>query len=178
MAPARWARVRFSPARRIEKRTKKVNERLDRTEFMPFAPVVAAEHAAEIFEISSVNSYACRFMTIACKVREPWRARIPAVVHVDGTARPQVVTRELNPLYYDILAAHGRLTAVPVLVNTSFNVHEEPIVNATAECVQALIDGRIDFLVTQQAVYECDAVVTCPHLQSERMTGAMSAVGP
>jgi carbamoyltransferase len=134
----------------------KLNERLDRTEFMPFAPVVAAEHAAEIFEISNVNSYACRFMTIACKVREPWRARIPAVVHVDGTARPQVVTRDLNPLYYDILAAYGRLTGVPVLVNTSFNVHEEPIVNAPAECVQALIDGRIDFLVTRQAVYEYD----------------------
>jgi len=133
-----------------------LNKRLDRTEFMPFAPVVAAEHAAEIFEISNVNSYACRFMTIACKVREPWRARIPAVVHVDGTARPQVVTRDLNPLYYDILAAYGRLTGVPVLVNTSFNVHEEPIVNAPAECVQALIDGRIDFLVTRQAVYEYD----------------------
>ena len=133
-----------------------LNKRLDRTEFMPFAPVVAAEHAAEIFDISNVNSYACRFMTIACKVREPWRARIPAVVHVDGTARPQVVTRDLNPLYYDILAAYGRLTGVPVLVNTSFNVHEEPIVNAPAECVQALIDGRIDFLVTRQAVYEYD----------------------
>jgi len=56
-----------------------LNKRLDRTEFMPFAPVVAAGHAAEIFDISNVNSYACRFMTIACKVREPWRARIPAV---------------------------------------------------------------------------------------------------
>ena len=132
----------------------KLNERLDRTEFMPFAPVVAAEHAAEIFEISSINSYACRFMTITCKVREPWRTRIPAVVHVDLTARPQVITRELNPLYYDIVASHGRLTGVPVLVNTSFNVHEEPIVNAPEECVRALVEGRIDFVVTRQAVYE------------------------
>ena len=134
----------------------KLNERLDRTEFMPFAPVVAAEHAAEIFEITDVNSYACGFMTITCKVREPWRSRIPAVVHVDDTARPQVITRELNPLYYDVLAAYGRLTGVPVLVNTSFNVHEEPIVNAPAECVRALVDGRIDFVVTRQAVYECE----------------------
>ena len=134
----------------------KLNERLDRTEFMPFAPVVAAERAAEIFEISDVNSYACRFMTITCKVREPWRTRIPAVVHVDDTARPQVITRELNPLYYDIVEAYGRLTGVPVLVNTSFNVHEEPIVNAPPECMRALIDGRIDFVVTRQAVYERD----------------------
>ena len=121
---------------------------------MPFAPVVAAERAAEIFEISSINSYACRFMTITCKVREPWRTRIPAVVHVDQTARPQVISRELNPLYYDIVAAYGRLTGVPVLVNTSFNVHEEPIVNAPEECVRALVEGRIDFVVTRQAVYE------------------------
>ena len=135
----------------------KLNKRLNRTEFMPFAPVVAAEHAAEIFEISSINSYACRFMTITCKVREPWRNRIPAVVHVDQTARPQVITRELNPLYYDIVAAHGRLTGIPVLVNTSFNVHEEPIVNAPEECVRALVEGRIDFVVTRQAVYERDA---------------------
>lgn len=96
---------------------------------------------------------ACRFMTI-CKVREPWRNRIPAVVHVDQTARPQVITRELNPLYYDIVAAHGRLTGIPVLVNTSFNVHEEPIVNAPEECVRALVEGRIDFVATRQAVYE------------------------
>ena len=144
----------------------KLNKRLDRTEFMPFAPVVAVEHASEIFEISSVNSYACRFMTITCKVREPWRNRIPAVVHVDQTARPQVITRELNPLYYDIVAAHGRLTGIPVLVNTSFNVHEEPIVNAPEECVRALVEGRIDFVVTRQAVYERDAKAQEPSLRS------------
>jgi carbamoyltransferase len=131
-----------------------LNERLDRTEFMPFAPVVTVEDAAEIFEISDINRYACRFMTITCKVRDQWHSRIPAVVHVDGTARPQVITRELNPLYYDILAAHDQLTGVPVLVNTSFNVHEEPIVNAPGECVRALVDRRIDFVVTRQAVYE------------------------
>jgi carbamoyltransferase len=131
-----------------------LNQRLERTEFMPFAPVVPAEHAAEIFDVSALNSYACRFMTMTCKVHEGWRERIPAVVHVDGTARPQIITRDLNPLYYDIVAAHGRITGVPVLVNTSFNVHEEPIVNAPEQCIRALVDGRIDFVVTRQGVYE------------------------
>jgi carbamoyltransferase len=130
-----------------------LNKRLDRSEFMPFAPVVAAERAADVFDITSVNARACRYMTIACGVRPEWRARISAVVHVDGSARPQIIARADNPTYYDILAAFERATSLPVLVNTSFNVHEEPIVNAPAECAKALTDGRIDFVVTDQALY-------------------------
>jgi len=130
-----------------------LNERLDRSEFMPFAPVVTADKAAMVFDVNSVNAYACRFMTITCDVRPGWRERIAAVVHVDNSARPQVIEREANPLYYDILGAFERETGIPVLVNTSFNVHEEPIVNAPAECLKALTDGRIDFVVTQQGLY-------------------------
>ena len=134
-----------------------LNTRLDRTEFMPFAPLIAADKAAEVFDVNKVNAYACRFMTITCNVRPTWRDRIPAVVHVDGSARPQTVVRESNPLYFDILAAFERATGIPILVNTSFNVHEEPIVNTPRECAQALIDQRIDFVVTQQAIYEAGA---------------------
>ena len=93
-------------------------------------------------------------MTIACDVHASWRKRISAVVHVDGSARPQIIERTGNPLYYDILTSFERTTGLPVLVNTSFNVHEEPIVNAPGECVKALLDGRIDFVVTGQALYE------------------------
>ncbi len=131
-----------------------LNQRLDRTEFMPFAPVVPEERAAEVFDVNSVNGYACRFMTITCDVRPVWRQRIAAVVHVDGSARPQTIRRDVNPLYYDIVTAFGRETGIPVLVNTSFNVHEEPIVNTPGECAKALIDGRIDFVVTQRGIYE------------------------
>jgi carbamoyltransferase len=131
-----------------------LNERLDRSEFMPFAPVVTAERAAEVFDVNPVNAYACRFMTITCEVRPEWRERIAAVVHVDHSARPQVIERDTNPLYYDILVAFAQETGIPVLVNTSFNVHEEPIVNRPAECVKALADGRIDFVVTKQGLYE------------------------
>lgn len=131
-----------------------LNTRLDRTEFMPFAPVIAAEKASQVFDVSKLNAYACRFMTITCNVRPNWRDRIPAVVHVDGSARPQIIERESNPLYFDILTAFEKETGIPVLVNTSFNVHEEPIVNTPRECAQALLDRRIDFVVTQQAIYE------------------------
>ena len=131
-----------------------LNTRLARSEFMPFAPVIAAKNAATVFDVNSVNAYACRFMTVTCNVKPLWRERIAAVVHVDGSARPQVVEREANPLYYDIIAAFERESGVPVLVNTSFNVHEEPIVNKPSECVKALLDGRIDFVVTTRGIYE------------------------
>ena len=134
-----------------------LNTRLDRTEFMPFAPVIAADRASEVFDVSKVNAYACRFMTITCNVLPNWRDRIRAVVHVDGSARPQTIVRESNPLYFDILTAFEKITSIPVLVNTSFNVHEEPIVNTPRECAQALLDRRIDFVVTQQAIYEAEA---------------------
>jgi carbamoyltransferase len=130
-----------------------LNTRLRRSEFMPFAPVIQSERAAQVFDVTKVNRRACRYMTIACDVRPEWRNRIPAVVHVDHSARPQIIERNDNPLYHDILGAFERETGLPVLVNTSFNVHEEPIVNAPSECMKALRDGRIDFVVTDQAIY-------------------------
>jgi carbamoyltransferase len=75
-----------------------------------------------------------------------------SLVHVDGSARPQIIERASNPLYYDIVAGFERATGIPVLINTSFNVHEEPIVNTPNECRQALVDRRIDFVVTEDGV--------------------------
>ena len=130
-----------------------LNRRLERSEFMPFAPYVLDEDAERVFDITPVNRYAARFMTITCGVKPEWRAKIPAVVHVDGTARPQIVRDAENPLYAAILRRFRDTSGLPVLVNTSFNVHEEPIVNRPSECVRALLDGRIDFVVTQEGVY-------------------------
>ncbi|MHA1565393.1 MAG: carbamoyltransferase C-terminal domain-containing protein [Alphaproteobacteria bacterium] len=130
-----------------------LNDRLGRSEFMPFAPVVAAADADEVFHLPAVSRYAARFMTITCAVRKQWRDRIPAVVHVDGTARPQVIDRQTNPLYFDILQAFKARTGLPVLINTSFNVHEEPIINTPQECCRALTDGRVDFVVTRDGFY-------------------------
>ncbi len=131
----------------------RLNARLARSEFMPFAPYVLEEDAERVFEITPVNRYAARFMTITCAVRPEWRDRIPAVVHVDGTARPQIVRAGENPLFAGILRRFRDVTGLPVLVNTSFNVHEEPIVNRPQECARALVEGRVDFVATAAAVY-------------------------
>lgn len=129
-----------------------LNDRLDRTEFMPFAPYVLEEDISEVFEVDDRTLEACKFMTVTANVREKYRDIIPAVVHVDGTARPQVVFREKTPLYYDILKGFKEKTGMPCLVNTSFNAHEEPIINTPEEALQALSDDRMDFLVCDQAV--------------------------
>lgn len=130
----------------------RLNARLDRCEFMPFAPVVFEEDASDIFDITLVNRYAAHFMTITCGVKHEWQSRIPAVVHVDGTARPQIVRND-DGLYASILRNFRSLNGLPVLINTSFNVHEEPIVNRPEECLQALNEDRIDFVVTKKGVY-------------------------
>jgi carbamoyltransferase len=132
---------------------KTLNKRLQRTEFMPFAPYVLEEDAADVFEITEANRYACRYMTITTVVNPKWANKISAVVHVDGTARPQIITEEDNPLYCNILRCFKQETGLPVLVNTSFNVHEEPIIYRPTECLQALIEGRVDFIVTPETVY-------------------------
>ena len=130
-----------------------LNKRLDRSEFMPFAPYVLEEDAARVFDISPLNAYAARFMTITCGVKPEWRSRIPAVVHVDNTARPQIIRDSENPTFAAILREFRQRTGIPVLVNTSFNVHEEPIINRPQECLRALLEDRVDFVVTKSAVY-------------------------
>jgi len=130
-----------------------LNRRLERSEFMPFAPVVAEGDADTVFDLPAALRYAAWFMTMTCAVRLAWRERIPAVVHVDGAARPQVIARAPNTLYFDILAGYKALTGIPVLINTSFNVHEEPIVNTPAEAARALLDGRIDALAIAGGVW-------------------------
>lgn len=130
-----------------------LNKRLERTEFMPFAPVVRKERASELFDLPPRLQYTAQFMTVTCNVREAWKGRIPAVVHVDGTARPQIIERATNPLYYDVLERYERLTGIPALINTSFNVHEEPIINRPQEALKALEMGRVDFVLTQKAIW-------------------------
>ena len=125
---------------------KTLNARLARTEFMPFAPSVLEEQAAEIFDNVEKSSDCLPFMTITCNVKPAWRPRIPAVVHVDGTARPQTVSRATNPLYWDLIEAYRQRSGIPLVLNTSFNVHEEPIVCFPENAVQALAEHRIDCL--------------------------------
>ncbi len=123
-----------------------LNERLDRSEFMPFAPSVLAEHADELFVGVGKARHTAEFMTITFDVTPEWRSRIPAVVHVDGTARPQLVRADRNPLYHRLISAYHALSGIPLVLNTSFNVHEEPIVCAPAEAIRAFVEKRVDCL--------------------------------
>jgi carbamoyltransferase len=131
----------------------RLNKRLDRTEFMPFAPVVRAERADDVFDLPSSLVYSASFMTTTCGVRPEWRNRIPAIVHVDNTARPQILRRSQNALYYDIVAQYESQTGLPALINTSFNAHEEPIINTPEEAVAALCAGRVDAVVTEGGLW-------------------------
>ena len=123
-----------------------LNERLERTEFMPFAPSTLAEYADEVYEGVEPGRHAAEFMTITYDVKKEWHERIPAVVHVDGTARPQLVRRDRNPKYWELIERYRQLSGIPLVLNTSFNVHEEPIVRGPQEAAQALVDKRIDHL--------------------------------
>jgi len=131
-----------------------LNERMERSEFMPFAPYVRDVDADEVFHLPNAFHYPARFMTITCQVKDEWKEKIPAVVHIDNTARPQIIFRKDNELYYDILTAFKEKTGLPVLINTSFNVHEEPIINSPEECARALIDNRVDGVVTANGLYK------------------------
>jgi carbamoyltransferase len=113
-----------------------------REAFRPFAPAVLVERAAEFFEIDQPDP----FMTLAPRVRPEKRDRIPAAVHVDGTGRIQTVERSANPRYYGLIEAFGRLTGVPVLLNTSFN-RAEPIVASPAEAIACYLRTGMDVLV-------------------------------
>ena len=130
-----------------------INERLQRTEFMPFAPYVLEADAKSVFNVYDSNFYAAKFMTITTEVNPEWAKKIPAVVHIDNSARPQIITPEQNKLYAEILKNFKEITGLPVLVNTSFNAHEEPIINTPKECLNALINNRVDFVVNESGIY-------------------------
>jgi carbamoyltransferase len=123
-----------------------LNKRLNRSEFMPFAPVTLREHASRCYSDWRRDDLPAIYMT-SCYACAPWMREVsPAVVHVDGSARPQVISREDNPFYYDVLTAYERLSGIPSIVNTSFNEHEAPIVCTPAQAVEALRRDAIDLL--------------------------------
>lgn len=124
-----------------------LNDRLQRTEFMPFAPIVMEEYAAHYFPAWKPDHVAARFMTITYDASDAAKRDIPAAIHVDGTARPQVLREQDNPAVYAILKAFHQRTGVAALINTSFNMHEEPIVCSAADAVRAFQLGHLDALI-------------------------------
>ncbi len=123
-----------------------LNQRLGRTEFMPFAPVTLWESRHRCYQGLAGAELAAQFMTITFDCTDWMQEHCPAAVHVDGTARPQIIRREVNPGYYDILEAYERLSGINSLINTSFNMHEEPIVCTPSDAVRAFLLGKLDGL--------------------------------
>ncbi|GAA0296441.1 carbamoyltransferase [Sphingomonas oligophenolica] len=122
-----------------------------REEFRPFAPIVPAEHADRFFLLPPGGARLARFMSGVFPVRREWHERLAAVTHVDGTARVQVVDDVMAPRLSALLEAYGRRTGVPVLLNTSFNLAGEPIVNTVAEGYSTFRRSGIDQLVVGNA---------------------------
>lgn len=118
-----------------------------REEFRPFAPVVTREAVNTFFDLPSGGARLGRFMSGVFPVRPEWRSRLAAVTHIDGSARLQVLDRDMAPRLHALLEAYGRRTGIPVLLNTSFNISGEPIVNAALEGYSTFRRRGIDLLI-------------------------------
>lgn len=157
-----------------------VNEKIKfRDPFRPFAPSVLTEHAHKYFDIPPINkpipsddgihdavgfinsstasgqfTTPLDFMLYVVKVKKEIRKKIPAVTHVDGTSRPQLVKRNISPKYYKLIEAFYRKTGVPMLLNTSFNLATEPIVNSPEDAYKTFKESGLDILVLGDYIIE------------------------
>jgi len=122
--------------------TERLNDVKGREQFRPVAPMVLADRAAELFEGVLPSPY----MLFVHRVREQWRERIPAVVHVDGTARIQTVDPLSEPLVAEMLAEFERRTGLPVVVNTSLNTAGRPMVDTPREALELYGSAPVDLL--------------------------------
>ena len=123
-----------------------LNQRLGRTEFMPFAPATLYERRGECYRNIDGADYAAQFMTVTFDCTDRMKSDSPAAVHVDGTARPQLVTHESNPSFHRIISEYYQLSGIPSVINTSFNMHEEPIVCTPDDAIRAFLQGNLDYL--------------------------------
>ena len=121
----------------------------NREPFRPFAPVVLEEHVSEYFD----DYYPSRYMSFIASVRDDKRALVPAITHVDGTSRYQLLGPEDNTELHALISAFFRITGIPMLLNTSFNRAGEPIVETPAQAAKCVVEGAIDFLVLDGNVF-------------------------
>jgi carbamoyltransferase len=128
----------------------RLNQIKDREDFRPVAPVVLEEQAAEWFVNGAVSPY----MTFVYDVRRDKEGKIPAVRHVDGTARIQTINRSQNPAYYDLIQAFGKRSGVPVLINTSFNTRGEPVVCTPRDALESFFTTPLDALAIGSFIVE------------------------
>ena len=131
-----------------------LNKRMYRTEFMPFAPVTAIEYAKKCYVDWNNEHLSSYFMTVTYNCTDEMKEKCPAVVHVDGTARPQIVSPETNEFMHKLLVRGEKEYGYLSLINTSFNKHEEPIVCNAYDSISSLKTGMIDLLVLEDEIYK------------------------
>ncbi len=121
----------------------RINSKLKQRDwFMPFAPAILEEHTEDVLK----NGYGTPFMTLTDKVKKHMAKKIPAAIHIDSTARSQIVSKRTNPSYWQVINEFYKLTKVPVILNTSFNKHGLPIVHSPKEAIEHLMWGCVDEL--------------------------------
>ena len=123
-----------------------LNTQLKRTEFMPFAPATLYEQREKCYKNISGAEFPAQFMTITFDCTDFMLEQCPAAVHIDGTARPQLVRKEINESFYRIIEEYYKLTGNPSIINTSFNMHEEPIVCTPYDAIRAFKLGHLHYL--------------------------------
>lgn len=129
-----------------------INMRLKRDEIMPFAPIILEECIDDVCHYYK-SKHTSEFMTMCYNVKENWLDKIPAVINVyDGTARPQVVNKDRHTHFHKILTKYYERTGIPVLMNTSFNGHGEPIINSPEDALNHLANNTIDYLIIDNKI--------------------------
>lgn len=130
-----------------EKMKDVINAKVKKREmFRPFAPVILDKYVGTYFEADKQLPVSAKYMLMVYPFREKVKKKVPAVVHVDGTGRLQVVGRIDNPLYYDLIEAYRKKTGIPIIINTSFNVRGEPIVCTPTDALKCFLGTEIDYL--------------------------------
>ena len=123
-----------------------------RESFRPFAPSIMEEYVREYFEIPEGTKVP--FMEKVYPIKEEKRTEIPAVTHVDGTGRLQTVEKDVNPIYYNLINEFYKLTNIPIILNTSFNLNGEPIVCSPKDAIRTFYSCGLDLLVLGNFVAE------------------------
>ena len=118
-----------------------------REKFRPFAPVICEEDAKKYFECDEEIPLAADYMLLVYPVKEKWHKKIPSVTHVDGSGRLQIIRKKQNERYYNLIKEFGKLSKIPILINTSFNIRGEPIVSTPYYAYRCMMGTGIDYLI-------------------------------
>ena len=131
---------------RINKNKDKINKIIKfRESYRPFAPAILSEYKNKFFDIDKKETV--NFMEKVFFIKKNMRSKIPAVSHIDGSGRLQTVDKKINPKFYKLIKEFKKITSIPILINTSFNLNGEPIVSSPQDAIRTFNTSGLDILV-------------------------------